>query len=202
MSDALANELFERAAMRRRMAQDILDGLDLIDRWRRFGRPVVVGALAYDLVVARDIDMEIYCPVLRIEDGFTVLGECAQLPPVVGVEFNNALAGPDKALYWKLRVRDRDGEEWKIDMWSAPEDYDLPRSEDFVAPMRAALTTETREAILRLKEMRRNDETIRCLSIDLYRAVIDGGVRSPEALRRWLGEHETDTLTGWKPVAC
>ena len=129
-----------------------------------------------------------------------MLGECARHSLVVGAGFLNALAGPDKALYWKLRVKDRDGEEWKIDMWSAPEDYDLPRSEDFVAPMCAALTPETRAAILRLKEMRRCDETIRCLSIDLYRAVIEDGVRSPDELRHWLGSHETGALTGWKPA--
>jgi hypothetical protein len=49
----------------------------------------------------------------------------------------------DKALYWQLRYKQDDGTEWKIDMWSALEDYDLPRGEHLVEPMRASLTPDT-----------------------------------------------------------
>ena len=194
MTDVLA-----RAVQRKQIAEHILSALGLIEKWGRYGRPVVVGAIAYDLVVAPDIDMEVYCPDLRVEHGFEVLRECAQVPGVVGARFRNELAGPDKALYWQLNYRHADGEDWKIDMWSAPEDYDLPRSEHFVGPMLEALTPETRRAILELKEARARVAVPECLSIDLYRAVLDDHVRTESDLRRWLDTHETGQLTGWKP---
>ena len=71
MSDVLA-----RADARQKIAEHILQELDLIDRWGRFGTCNVVGAVAYGLVVAPDIDIEIFCPQPRIEDGFDVLKAC------------------------------------------------------------------------------------------------------------------------------
>lgn len=192
-------DLIAQAADLRRTAEAILAELDLVRKWARFGRPVLVGALAYDLLVEPDIDMEIYCPELRIGDGFQVLSECALNPRVIKARFANELAGRDQALYWQLRYRCDDGTEWKIDMWSAPTDYLLPRAEHLVAPMRAALTAETRRAILALKTARALDAGLQCPSIDLYRAVLDDGVRTVEELRAWLTTHETGKLSDWRP---
>jgi hypothetical protein len=191
--------VFLRAAERRKAAEGILADLQLVERWGRFGRPVIVGALAYDLIVDFDIDMEIYCPDLQIDHGFQVLRECAQNSHVTHAQFLNGLKTPDQALYWQIRYRDEENRDWKVDMWSAPEDYSLPRSEHFVEPMKKALTNETRKAILELKESRANDNTLACLSIDLYRAVLEDGVRCADDLRHWLQTHTTGQLTNWKP---
>ncbi len=193
-------EIIERAAQRRQTAEVILRDMDLLNRWRQFGRPVLVGALAFNVPVAPDIDMEIYCSELRIEDGFQVLSQCALNSRVLSAEFNNCLNTPDQALYWKLVCRGDDGAEWKIDMWSAPDDYALPRGEDFVEPMKAALTPETRAAILAIKEARAAGEVSSFLSIDLYRAVLENGVRTTDQWREWQQTHETGVLTDWKPV--
>ena len=194
-----SSDALETAAQRRKTADRIIERLALARRWGRFGRPVVVGAYAYDLMIAPDIDMEVYCPRLAIEDGFMVLGECAPLSGVTGCSFANRLATPDKALYWRIDYLDDEGVEWKIDMWSAPEDYDLPRAEYLVSPLREALTPETRAAILDLKMFLRETADLSCLSIDLYRAVIDDNVRTGDELRAWLASHETGFLTPWRP---
>jgi len=191
--------LLERAARRRRQAEAILDDLRLFEKWRRFGRPVLVGAVSFDLAVAPDIDMEVYCPELRIEHGFQVLAECALHPRIVAAQFLNALSTPDKALYWQLRYHADDGTDWKIDMWSAPEDYCLPRGENFVQPMKESLTDETRQAILGLKEARAEGSLPELLSIDLYRAVLDGDVRTPDEMQHWLQSNRTGALTDWRP---
>lgn len=192
-------ELVERATRRRRQAEAILDDLRLFEKWRRFGRPVLVGAVSLDLAVAPDIDMEVYCPELRIEHGFQVLAECVLHPRIAAASFLNALSTPDKALYWQLRYHASDGTDWKIDMWSAPEDYDLPRGENFVQPMLESLTEETRRAILGLKEARAEGRLPEVISIDLYRAVLDGGVRTPDDMRQWLQSNRTGVLTDWRP---
>jgi hypothetical protein len=193
------SDVLERARARKQVAEAILSDLDLLEKWRRFGRPVVVGAAAFDLVVDPDVDMEIYCPRLKIEHGFEVLAECALNARVTKARFSNELAGRDKALYWQLRYRGDDGADWKIDMWSAPEDYDLPRGEDFVEAMERTLTGETRRVILELKERRLRDAGITCASVHLYRAVLEDHVRSLDELCAWLKTQETGALTQWKP---
>ncbi len=192
-------DVLERAKQRRLTAETILQDLDLMQKWRRFGRPVLVGALAFDLAVAADIDMEVYCPELKIEHGFQVLSECALNPHVTSTLFVNGLNTPDKALYWQLHYRDISGTDWKVDIWSAPADYALPRGEEFVQPMQNALTPETRAAILTLKEARVVGELPMFLSVDLYRAVLEGGVRTADQWRAWQKTNETGVLTGWKP---
>jgi hypothetical protein len=192
-------EVMERAAQTRQQAQAILDDLGLLEKWQRFGRPVLVGAVSFDLALAPDLDLEVYCPELRIEHGFQVLAECALNPRVTAAQFLNALSSPDKALYWQLRYRTDDGTEWKIDMWSAPDDYDLPRGEDFVQPMKESLTEKTRRAILALKEARAEGRLPTFLSVDLYRAVLDGGVRTLDEMQEWLQSHQVGVLTDWKP---
>lgn len=193
--------VLERSARRRQAAEAILSELDLMNQWRRFGRPVLVGALSFDLAVAPDIDMEVYCPELRIEHGFEVLARCALHPRVTSAQFVNGLNTPDQALYWQLHYCDGEGTDWKVDMWSAPEDYALPRGENFVGPMRKALTPETRTAILALKEARAAGEVPAFWSIDLYRAVLEGGVRTIDQWRAWLQTHETGVLSSWVPAS-
>jgi hypothetical protein len=49
------DDVIEHAAYRRQVAEEILAELDLVRKWERFGRPVLVGAFAYDLLVDPDI---------------------------------------------------------------------------------------------------------------------------------------------------
>ncbi len=192
-------QILAESASRRAEAIEILSDLRLLDLWRRFGRPVLVGAVAYDLVLDCDIDIEVYCPSLKIEDGFKVLSDLCQRSDIVkGCSFQNHLGDQDRALYWQISIV-KDGTPWKVDMWSAPEDYPLPRSEHLVGPMIGALTEETKNAILSLKWHKRIDQDIKCLSIDIYRAVMDGGVRTPSELKSWLVTHPTGELLSWTP---
>lgn len=191
--------LISRAHDRLLVARHILTQLELIQQWNAFGKPVLVGAAAYGLLVTPDIDLEIYCDELHIEDGFEVLRACAINPHVHSARFSNQLHGPDMGLYWQLRYLDEDGLDWKIDMWSVHSDHPGPTSAALVEPMKSALTPETRQAILEIKEQALLDATLHCPSIHIYRAVLDDGVRSLEQLKAWLAHHPPDGLTDWKP---
>ena len=68
-----------------------------------------------------------------------------------------------------------------------------------VEPMKQALTDETRETILALKEQAVLDPLLLCGSIHVYRAVLDDRVRSVEQFRNWLEHHQTGGLTAWRP---
>ncbi len=181
------------------MAHEILTRLQLFERWQVFGTPVLVGAVAYGLAMAPDIDMEIYCDVPRIEDGFVVLRDCALHPNVCKARFGNYLNEADEGLYWRLIYRTGDGTDWKIDMWSLRRDHPGPCAAQLVEPLRQALTPGTRRAILELKALVQDEFAPRHPSIDIYRAVIDGGVRTSAQLETWLERHPRDFLTFWKP---
>lgn len=202
MTDA---ELLERSRARREEALSIMGALGLLERWSAHGRPVLVGAVAHDLVWGPDIDLEVYCPALRVEDGFAVLAACSAVAVdgryrVVGAEYGNFLQEADAALYWRLRILTHGGTEWKVDMWSADEGYSLPRGEHLVTPLRNAMTHEMRLAILRLKALREQGMAPDCLSIDLYRAVITDGVRTADELLAWMDGRALGVLTDWCPA--
>jgi hypothetical protein len=191
--------LLARAAERRATATQILTELRLLDQWACFGTPIVVGAVAYDLVVAPDIDIEIFCAAPAIPDGFVVLQTCAQHPRVRKARFANKLTGPDYGLYWQLRYQSDDGQIWKCDMWSLPHDHPGPVAAALVEPMKHALSEEIRLAILAIKEQALSDVSLQCGSINIYRAVIDDGIRTSDQFRTWIAHHQTSELLPWKP---
>lgn len=192
-------DVLNQTEQRLREAQEILTQLQLFERWQVFGTPVLVGAVAYGLAMAPDIDMEIYCDVPRIEDGFTVLRECALHPNVRKARFGNYLDEADEGLYWRLVYHTDEGTDWKIDMWSLRRDHPGPCAAQLVEPLRQVLTPETRRAILEMKALMQDGSTPRHPSIDIYRAVIDGGVRTSAQLEAWLESHPRTFLTFWKP---
>lgn len=192
-------DVFEQSEQRLRQAQEILAQLRLFERWQVFGTPVLVGAVAYGLAMAPDIDLEIYCDVPHIEDGFAVLRDCALHPKVRKAHFGNYLVEADEGLYWRLIYRTDEGTDWKIDMWSLRPDHPGPCAAQLVEPLREALTPETRRAILELKALIQAGSIPHHASIDVYRAVIDGGVQTSAQLEAWLEAHPRPFLTFWKP---
>ncbi len=184
---------------RQQAAATILQELRLIDRWSAIGRPVIVGATSYGLMVAPDLDFEIfYDGEPPIESGFSILTACALHPSVTKASFTNLLDGPDEGLYWQLRYL-HEGEEWKIDMWTLRHDHPGPLSSWLVEPMQAALTDQTRCTILTIKQALAACPDLRCGSIHVYRAVLDDGVTNLEEFQAWHSGHDTDSLTSWVP---
>ena len=193
-------DVLRRAAARRHRALQIAGVLDLTARWSVVGDVVSVGAVAYDLVVSPDLDYEVFtsaAPTIRA--GFRVLADLAELPSVTTTHFRNALDTPDRGLYWQVRYRNQDGRDWKIDVWTLARDHPGPCAAWIVEPMRQALDDETRAAILELKEIRAAGQAPYVASIDIYRAVIDDGVRTADDLLAWMGSNYTPTLTPWRP---
>jgi hypothetical protein len=54
-----------------------------------------------------------------------------------------------------------------------------------------------RAAILRIKQATTGEGQIH--GIDVYRAVLDDGVRTVSEFRDWLAEHGASDLTHWRP---
>jgi hypothetical protein len=191
------NRVLERAEQRRLVAHEIVARLEILDRWAVFGAPTLVGAVAYGLLVAPDIDVEIYCAEPTVEAGFAVMREIAPLPGVWRVRFSNELDAPDQGLYWQIRYRLEPADDpWKLDMWLLAHDHPGPKAIEIVEEMRRALTDETRAAILEIKEA-----VVRSgvRSIDVYRAVLDDGVRTPGEFLVWHERNASTGLLDWHP---
>jgi hypothetical protein len=194
------DDLLRWGAERQAQAERIIRTLDLPDRWSPYGQPILVGAVAHGLVGKPDVDLEVFCERPRIEDGFAVVSALALQPGVWKVRFSNELDGPNCGLYWQLRYRDPASatqEVWKLDMWLLGHDCPGPVARDLIEPMRDALTAETRTAILAIKRDTLADRDVH--GIDVYQAVLDGGVRTTADFRDWLTTHRPAGLTRWHP---
>jgi hypothetical protein len=82
-------------------------------------------------------------------------------------------------------------------MWLLGHDNPGPLARDLIEPMRRALTSETRAAILTIKRDTLAEPDVH--GIDVYRAVLDDGVRTSADFRDWLTTHRADGLTRWRP---
>ncbi|MHB0855945.1 MAG: hypothetical protein ACYC5M_00070 [Anaerolineae bacterium] len=194
----MTDPLLERAEQLRQRALALLDHLKLFKRWAPYGQPELVGAVATGLVLAPDIDMEIYADCPRIADGFAVMAGLAQLPGVLKVRYANELAGPDQGLYWGLHVRDGEDTLWKVDAWLVGHDHPNAHWAKALAEgMQRTLTDETRRAILSIKAALSGDSRAR--GVDIYRAVLEGGVRDPQAYLDWLSAHPPEVIVSWRP---
>jgi hypothetical protein len=189
MSDV---ELFARQDALQAEAAGVLADLDLFALLRTIGEPVQTGSSALGLMVARDIDVTTLCPSLEPAVVFGFGGSLAAQPRVRGLTFRNDTG------HWNTDPRYVDGLylaigyvadpdiAWKLDLWFLREgttQFDL----EHMKVLPARLTPETRAAILRIKEAIAADPSRPTLpSYSIYEAVLDHGVRTPEAFERHL----------------
>ena len=167
-------------------AAAVLADLALLPLLRQLGEPVQVGSVALGLMVVRDIDVTVLCPELDAARIFDVVRPLVSHPRVRELRFRNDTGDwnvdPDypDGIHWSPRYRSDAGDDWTLDLWFIHEQsrqLDL----DHLESLPPRLTPETRLAILEIKEA--------CLgrpwysSYGIYSAVLDDGVRSPEAFR-------------------
>ena len=168
---------------------------------RRYGGAEVrqVGSLRSGLLMKhRDIDFHIYSSPLRLEESFAAMAQLAADPAVGLIECRNLLATDEACVEWHATYRDRDGDEWQLDMihivrGSRYDGY-FERVADRIA---AALTPVTRRAILQLKYDTPDD--VKIAGIEYYVAVLRDGVRTYDAFAEWRRTHPLTGIVEWMP---
>jgi hypothetical protein len=174
----------QRSASLRKEALDLITGSGMATLLQQqFGRPMIVGSVALDLMTWRDID--IYVPLDPAErDRFV-----AVLPPIVAelgrtgyvpyrITYNDEWFKPSGAhgrgYYFGFRLAAPEGAEWKIGLWA----WDPPAYEEKLRDF-AALDERLRRAdrtlILRLKSEAQGLPGFRdrIASYDIYQFVLD-----------------------------
>lgn len=127
-----------------------------------------------------------------------MIRELALLPVVRRIHYENALDTPDQGLYWRVDCVDDDGNTWDIDNWLVANDHpNAGLADGFAAAMENRLDDTSRRDILSIKSSFATDARPR--GIDVYKAVLRDGVRTPEDFRRWQGENPPVTIEEWRP---
>lgn len=128
----------------------------------------------------------------------TALAKLAANPAVKRIEYGNLLATEERCLEWHAWYEDQEGELWQLDMIHIEKGsrYD-GYFEEVARRISAALTDETREAILRLKW--ETPDTEKIAGIEYYMAVLRDGIRSYPDFVRWREAHPLTGVAEWMP---
>lgn len=183
---------FARQEALQEQATAVLVDLDLLALLRTVGHPTRTGSSALGLMVARDIDVTTVCPSLDPTPIFDLGRSIATHPRVRRVTFRDDTGRwnidpryPDGLCWMVEYVADPDID-WTLDLWFLLDgtiQFDL----EHMATMPDRLTPEIRAAILLIKEAVAADPSRTTgPSYEIYEAVLDHGVRTPEDYTRYV----------------
>lgn len=194
------SEILDLSGSNQRRAWDIIRRLDIMKIWADAGAEAhVVGSLAMGLMMThRDIDIHVYSSPLTVEGSFAAMAKLAVNAAIKKIECRNLLDTDEACIEWHAWYDDGDGEPWQIDIIHILKGsrYD-GFFERMAERIKAALTDETRLAILRLKA--ETPEDVHIMGVEYYQAVLRGGVRTMADFIRWRQEHPVTGIVEWMP---
>ena len=181
-------------------ARDIVAELDIEGHWRRAGAVVhAVGSFRTGLLVRhRDIDFHVYTPTLDRDLSFRVMAALASSPYLNSLHFVDGSATEERCLEWHGIWQRPGGAPWQIDIIHIESGSTFDGYfERFADRLCRRLDDATRDPILRLKYETPENESIH--GVEYYQAVLEGGVRTLDELRRWRAAHPLDGVNLWMP---
>ncbi|MCE5228133.1 hypothetical protein LLG95_00870 [bacterium] len=196
-----SDPLLEKASDLCARAHRVMDQLGLVERWGKVGKVCLVGSVRFGLMATPNIDFEIYVDRPTIRAGFETIQSFAEVEGVRQIQFCNFMNTPtDPGLYWRIDYEDNEGVLWDIDNWLVPFAHPHAGLADGLATaMQRALTDETRRAILTIKNAASANGT-KFRGIDIYKAVLAGGVRAYDDFTTYIREHPpTPEIETWHP---
>jgi len=113
--------------------------------------------------------------------------------------YSNLLEAEDKCIEWHASYDDQDGNSWQIDMIHILNE--LPYAgyfENVTECISMVLTQETRKAILVIKNAIPIDRKV--MSTQIYKAVIEDGIRNIEDFWQWKEKSPNDGIITWTPI--
>ena len=194
------SEILDLSGSNQQRAWNIIRRLDIMKIWADAGAEThVVGSLAMGLMMThRDIDIHVYSSPLTVEGSFAAMAKLAVNAAIKKIECRNLLDTDEACIEWHAWYDDGDGGPWQIDIIHILKGsrYD-GFFERMAERIKAALTDETRLAILRLKA--ETPEDVHIMGVEYYQAVLRGGVRTLADFIRWRQEHPVTGIVEWMP---
>lgn len=191
----------EKAMQLQKQASKVIEDLRIIRLWGLVGKTVLVGSASFGLMATPNLDFEVYVEEPDIRIGFDTVREFASISGVKQIQFLNCMGTSDPGLYWRIDYQDQQGIMWDIDNWLVP--FSHPHAgmaENFAKAMQQVLTDETRQIILEIKSQSLPQNKIR--GIDVYKAVLSGGVRDREQFVKWIASNPSVEMETWQPAKC
>jgi hypothetical protein len=171
--------------------QNLLDSIQIIPFMSKFGTPKIVGSFQLGLMVWPDIDIELEKEINESDYWETVhfIFQTQNLKNISIMDFrksNNPIT--PKGLYINAEYYRKDNDPWNIDIWFIP-----PRNkieDNFNEWMQKNLKEEHRVPILQIKQAVYTNPQYRkqIFSVDIYKAVIEKGVKNIEGFKQYLNE--------------
>ena len=171
--------------------REVLEKLQLIPFLSKFGTPNIVGSFALGLMTWPDIDIELVKDINEDEYWQTVhyIFEKENLKNITIMDYRTSdNPNTPKGLYIAIQYYGKQKDPWKIDIWfMSPRD---PDGENLNEWIKDSLKEEHRLPILEIKHAISSDPKYRkqIFSVDIYKAVIEKGIRDLDGFRQYLQE--------------
>jgi hypothetical protein len=197
LQPAADEELASRQSALRREASELLAELEQSGIFADHGPLLVTGSYVSDLMCWRDLDVGLLVGAdFSPRDVVQLISRIVELPGVVGFDYRDERGervptgqGRDERYHVPFLLDRGDGT-WRVDlsMWlHDPHENVTAWHED----LRDSITDEQRAAVLRIKDVwhRLPSYPDHVGGFEIYAAVIDNGVRTPDQFRSWLADH-------------
>jgi hypothetical protein len=200
-ASAADEELAATQSSLRREATALLEELQRAAILTDVGPVALAGSYISELMCWREIDVMVlvgadYSPA----DVLQLISRLMQFPGVVGFDYRDERAGRsptgqvrDERYHVPFMI-DRQLGMWRLDLtlWL----HDLHQNiTTWHQALRDKITDEQRAAVLRIKDVwcRLPIYPDQISGLEIYNAVLEGGVRTPEQFRSWLTDHGLPT---------
>jgi hypothetical protein len=195
MDDA---DLLARQDALRAEAAVILAELDLARITAEIGPLLLAGSYVSGLMSWPEVDVMVHVgPRFSPQGVLRLLRRLVERPGVVGFDYRDERGARsptgttrDERYHVAIAV-ERSGRAWQVDLTLWLNDPH-PNITEWHETLRDTITAEQRGAILRIKDewLRRGSYPSQVGGVQIYTAVLDDGVRTPEEFAAWLPTHD------------
>ena len=192
--------LLQRSDRNFQRAKEIIDELQIVEAWQKFGAKAnLVGSARMRLMMRYlDIDFHIYSEPFSVADSFAAITAFATNNRIKDVSYKNLIDTDEKCLEWHLWYHDMDDRVWQLDMIHILNDSPYAGYFERMADrISAVLTPEQKIAILTIKNEVPDSE--RVMGVEVYQAVIRDGVRTYAEFTEWHKTHQPNGIVEWMP---
>lgn len=192
--------MLENSKELKKDADKILKDWKLLDFLSNYGQTYIVGSVALDLMVWRDIDLEVVSNNVPTKENaseiakylFSIKG-VRKVTPIdyrrtnVSYDNTNGQYKPN-GLYVGAEYIDENGNSWKVDVWYLTKDS--ANSKNKTDEILSKLNDENRKKIIDIKSQVYDNPNYRrnVTSVDIYEAVLEKGINNLDEFKKHIND--------------
>lgn len=188
MEESPVMEEFEQISVHNmQTAQIIINELDMVNICNEFDcKANLIGSVATGLLMNNlDIDYHIYPKHFDIKKIYSLIGKIAEKKGITETSCYNFLDTNDKSLDWHIKLKNKNNENWMIDMIFLRNDSPyVGKAEKIVENINRHMSESHKKSILRLK-WESSNEQLKYKAIEIYKAVIEYGIETLKDFIEW-----------------